>query len=239
MSSNDRTRVRIARVAAQLMYERLESEYFQAKRKAARQLGFGESARDLPSNREIREFIDEAARLCEGDEERAAQLASMRAAALWLMRLLPEFRPRLIGSVLKGGVRAGSDIDVHVFCDDLFELTEALDRIGFRYRIERQEALKGGRAQAFTRVRVFDRHEFELTVHEAEEFRNPAKSSITGKAMERATAPELEALIRREHPGLDLEAEFAALDAGGPPPPEPGTLGPEGFEAWPDDAIYY
>ena len=57
--ADKRVREQIARMAAQLMYERLESEYFTAKRKAARQLGLDCRFRpkDLPSNREIRDQI--------------------------------------------------------------------------------------------------------------------------------------------------------------------------------------
>ena len=39
--SNPRMRDRIARLAAQMMYERQETEYFNAKRKAAQRLGYG------------------------------------------------------------------------------------------------------------------------------------------------------------------------------------------------------
>ena len=51
-----RIRRQIALLAARLMYDRQESEYFTAKRKAARQLGveYRHRPKDLPSNREIR-----------------------------------------------------------------------------------------------------------------------------------------------------------------------------------------
>lgn len=51
-----RIRRQIALLAARLMYDRQESEYFTAKRKAARQLGveYRYRPKDLPSNREIR-----------------------------------------------------------------------------------------------------------------------------------------------------------------------------------------
>src|SRR3954453_19277683 len=115
-----RIRSQIALLAARLMYERQESEYFTAKRKAARQLGVDSRYRpkDLPSNAEIREQIQSLACLYEGDARRA-NLKAMRLEALRMMRLLVRFRPRLIGSVLTGHVRKGSDIDLHVFSDNL------------------------------------------------------------------------------------------------------------------------
>src|SRR5918997_595576 len=85
----------IALEAARLMYERIESEYFTAKRKAARRLcRRGVKPEDLPSNAEIRDQIQVFARLHEGDR-RLEHLKEMRLEALRLMRLLRAFRPRL------------------------------------------------------------------------------------------------------------------------------------------------
>src|SRR4029079_11793151 len=103
-------------------------EYFTAKRKAARQLGVEYKFRpgDLPSNREIRDQIQALANVYEG-ASRADDLRSMRLEALRMMRLLAVFRPRLIGSVLTGHVRKGSDIDLHVFSNNLSSVTSVLD----------------------------------------------------------------------------------------------------------------
>ena len=92
----------IAFEAARLMYDRVESEYFTAKRKAARQLGldYRFKPHDLPSNAEIREQVQALANLYEGDA-RTRNLRAMRLAALRMMRLLAQFRPRLIGSTWK------------------------------------------------------------------------------------------------------------------------------------------
>src|ERR1051325_10979824 len=113
--ANAKLRQAIALEAARLMYERVESEYFTAKRKAAKRLcRRGVKPEDLPSNAEIREQIQLFARIHEGDK-RTQHLRDMRLEALRLMRLLRPFRPRLIGSVMTGHVRKGSDIDLHVF----------------------------------------------------------------------------------------------------------------------------
>src|SRR5215203_3097686 len=107
--ADERLRYAIALEAARLMYQRTESEYYTAKRKASKRLCRGSvKPDDLPSNAEIRELIQTFARLHEG-ERRTAHLRSMRLEALRLMRLLRAFRPRLIGSVMTGHVRAGSD----------------------------------------------------------------------------------------------------------------------------------
>src|ERR1700749_2709958 len=114
--SDVRIRKQIALLAARMMYERSESEYFTAKRKAARQLGVEYRFRpgDLPSNKEIREQIGLLAALHEGSA-RTDVILDMRLAALRMMRRMSAFRPRLIGSVLTGHVRKGSDIDLHLF----------------------------------------------------------------------------------------------------------------------------
>src|SRR6266480_6333984 len=126
--SNAKLRQAIALEAARLMYERVESEYFTAKRKAAKQVcRKGVKPEDLPSNAEIREQIQVFARIHEGDK-RTENLRDMRLEALRLMRLLRPFRPRLIGSVMTGHVRKGSDIDLHVFCDAVGLVTDLLER---------------------------------------------------------------------------------------------------------------
>src|SRR6478672_1793307 len=92
----------IAQEAARLMYERTESEYFTAKRKAAKRLCRGNvKPSDLPSNSEIRDQVQLFARIHEG-EKRTLHLKEMRLAALHMMRLLRPFKPRLIGSVVTG-----------------------------------------------------------------------------------------------------------------------------------------
>src|SRR4051812_26577668 len=76
----------IAFEAARLMYARTESEYFTAKRKAAKRLCRDQvKPSDLPSNAEIRDLIQVFARTHEG-ESRTANLKEMRLRALWLMR---------------------------------------------------------------------------------------------------------------------------------------------------------
>src|ERR1700687_1199919 len=122
--SNVKLRRAIALEAARLMYQRVESEYFTAKRKAAKRLcRGGVKPEDLPSNAEIREQIQVFARIHEGDR-RTESLRDMRLEALRLMRLLRQFRPRLIGSVMTGHVRKGSDIDIHLFSDSVGLVTD-------------------------------------------------------------------------------------------------------------------
>lgn len=207
-----------------MMYSREESEYYTAKKKAARQIckGWVKPA-DLPANVEIRDQIQMMARMFEG-ESRNDNLLAMRLAALAMMRRLAPFRPRLIGSVLTGHVRQGSDIDLHVFSDTAEAVTHLLDQDGLSYTVERKQVRKHGEERVFTHIHVgvasravsvplrsasarptYD-FPFELTVYAANQAHFVFKSSITGKAIERASIAELEQILEREYPELDLAA---------------------------------
>ncbi len=201
----------IALEAARLMYERVETEYFTAKRKAAKRLCRGSvKPSDLPSNSEIRDQIQLFARLHEGDK-RTAHLKEMRLAGLGMMRLLRPFKPRLIGSVMTGHVRKGSDIDIHVFTNSAGLVTDILENEGYQFDLERKAITKFQESRVFTHIHVFDRYNFELTVYDEDKAHYVFKSSITGKAIERASIAELEELLHREYPDIDLD-EFASRE---------------------------
>ncbi|MCO6436779.1 MAG: tRNA adenylyltransferase [Phycisphaerae bacterium] len=208
--ADNRLRRHIAREAAKLMYERVESEYYTAKRKAASRLGvnFRYQPQHLPANREIRDEIQILAKLMEGDG-RDERLRDMRVAALRLMRLLEPFEPRLIGSVMTGHVRKGSDIDLHVFSDSVSAITGFLDDAGLPYTIERKRIIKHNEERLFTHIHVRDEFETELTVYARNQVGYRFKSSITGKAIERISIGGLAELIKREHPGTDVSEEPA------------------------------
>jgi hypothetical protein len=215
--SDPNIRREIARRAAALMYARDEHEYFTAKRKAAKQVLGLDRARDLPSNREIRDEIQLLAQMLEG-ESRGRELAAMRIEALRLMRGLEAFRPRLIGSVLTGHVRKGSDIDLHLFTDSLGLLEDALGAMGLEFTVEHKRVLKHNEQRVFTHVHVpgvGERGQYmaELTVYTADKSNYPFRSSITGKTMERAGIAELEALLRETAPDFEERMERAAEHA--------------------------
>lgn len=208
--ANDKLRTSIAIEAARLMYQRIESEYYTAKRKAAKRLcRRGVKPEDLPSNAEIRDQIQMFARMHEG-KERTRHLREMRLQALKLMRALRAFKPRLIGSVMTGHVRKGSDIDIHLFTDSIALVTDILKREGYQFDVERKQIIKHGEARVFTHIHIPDRFNYELTVYAEDKAHYVFRSSITGKAIERASIGELEALLAREYPEIDLDAEIAA-----------------------------
>jgi hypothetical protein len=207
--ADEKLRYAIAFEAARLMYQRVESEYYTAKRKAAKRLcRHSLKPEDLPSNSEIRDQIQTFARLHEG-ERRTGNLRVMRLDALKLMRVLRQFKPRLIGSVMTGHVRQGSDIDIHVFSDSALAVTGILEAESYQFDLERKQVVKHDEARVFTHVHVHDRFSVELTVYPEDKAHYVFKSSITGKAIERASIRELEELLSHEYPGLRLEEELA------------------------------
>lgn len=124
----DRLRHLLAQEAARLMYEEDIKQYYTAKRVAARRLLGAQGGRkmryrprDLPSNGEIQAALLDLSRLMDGDMH-DHRLFAMRIVALETMQELLPFHPRLIGSVSTGHVHRGSDIDIHVFVDDIDQL---------------------------------------------------------------------------------------------------------------------
>lgn len=192
------------------MFDRRESEYYRAKMKAAKQVckGWVKPA-DLPGNAEIRDEVQNLSRMFDGNMEVTGKLRDMRIAALHMMTLLADYRPRLIGSVMTGHIRRGSDIDLHLFVDNLAAVTGVLDRNNYRYDTQRKEITKNGETSVYRHVHVQDEFPFELTVYPANKSHYVFKSSITGKPIERASIAELRTLLEKEYPDIDLESELA------------------------------
>ncbi len=145
-------------------------------------------------------------------EHRTDKLREMRLEALRIMRILRGFRPRLIGSTLTGHVRRGSDIDIHVFSDSLAAVTGALDFEGLVYQVEHKRVQKHGAECVFTHIHLDDRFSIELTVYAQRLASYAFKSSITGKAIERASIAELEQLLAREYPALIVDDALVEAD---------------------------
>lgn len=193
-------RRQIAWEAARLMYWREESEYQRAKIKAARkvQIGWVKPA-DLPSNAEIRDQILSIARTFEGPQPHQDRLLQMRLRALWWLEHLAPFHPKIIGSVLTGHIRDGSDIDLHAFSGSVQAVVNRVEEVGTQIEVERKRVIKDGVARIFTHIHVADMFPIEITVYELKWLRFRFKSSITGKPIERATHDELSRLIALEH----------------------------------------
>jgi predicted nucleotidyltransferase len=118
---------RVTREAATLLYFGAEKEYKQAKEKAAKTFG----VHFLPSNLEVALELDKIAEENEG-AKRKERLIQMRKEALEIMKLLAAFYPVLIGSVWRGTIRLGSDIDIAVYVDNPEEILTILKAKGVK-----------------------------------------------------------------------------------------------------------
>jgi hypothetical protein len=124
-------RASIASVAARLMAEDGVTDYHQAKRKAARQLGLPEHT-TYPDNAEVEAEL-RAYRSLYHDEEQIERLRAMRQTALELLEMLAEFHPYLAGSVLDGTAGEHSNIDIQIFADSAKEVEIFLLNRGMAY----------------------------------------------------------------------------------------------------------
>ena len=187
------------------MYWEGVGQYLDAKRTAAQRIlgrdGIGARVRheDLPSNGEIRDALLEIARLAEG-VDRGRRLFAMRIVALQVLEALEPFGPRLIGSVWSGHVRVGSDVDVHVFCDD-DGLDGHLATLGWRTRDERVEIRVGTEFRQYRHVHVLDQaFPVELSVYPVAERRILTRSSTDGRPIDRVSWGRLRDRLAQEHP---------------------------------------
>jgi predicted nucleotidyltransferase len=189
----------LAKEAARLMYEEGVSQYFDAKRMAAKRL-FGQSGKkgmqyrpkDLPSNGEISIEIAKLVELLEDDREE--RLSAMRATALAIMKALEPFHPRLIGSVSTGRVRKGSDIDLHVFTDDIEQLEQYLQHLQWQFDKKQVAIRHGNEFVEYTHIYVEADFPVELSVYPLKERRVTGRSSTDLKPIKRLKIADVECL---------------------------------------------
>jgi len=209
----DKLRREIAHEAARLLYTREESEYLHAKLKAAKRLCSSPlRPKDLPSNLEVRELLLSRTLLFEGASQ-GETLRKMRLTALRLMRIFSLFRPRLIGSVLTGHVRRGSDIDIHLFSDTLDPITAILEANAIPYTVERKHVRKMDQMRIYQHIHAREEFPVEFTVYAADQAHVSMISSLTHKKIERASVAELEQLLAAEHPEQPLDQSTLEAEA--------------------------
>lgn len=120
-------------------------DYASAKRRAARDvLGDGATSRGLlPDNDLIESEVRRHLRLF-GGEEHPILLAALRRHALTLMRRLEQFEPRLVGAVLNGTATEFSDVQLHLYSDDVKEVEIHLLNEGVDFDVDEGDPEPGG-----------------------------------------------------------------------------------------------
>lgn len=190
-------RARIAAVAARLMAEDGVDNFALAKRKAARQLGAGDTE-SLPANEEVEAELRAYQSLYQGDEQRD-RVRALREAALGAMRLLAAFRPYLSGPVLKGTAGRYADVDLQLFTDDLKAVELFLLNRNVPYDVSEVRHYCGDEARVVPVLRFdWDDVPVNLAIYAAKDERAALKASPGGRAIERAGIAAVLALVNAD-----------------------------------------
>jgi len=195
-SNGDDIKSKVVREAATLLYFGAEKEYKQAKLKAAETFG----VHFLPSNLEVALELDRIAEEKEGSA-RKERLVLMRQEALKVMKVLEAFCPLLIGSVWRGTIRFGSDIDLAVYAEEPEQVAQTLkegnvkiSRAGWS-RVNKQ----GKTLSSYHIYAETGKFNLEIVVRSLEEAGKKRKCEVFGDEIKGLKAAELERLLR-EHP---------------------------------------
>jgi predicted nucleotidyltransferase len=184
---------RVAMEAATLLYFGSEKEYKQAKEKAAQTFG----VHFLPSNLEVAIELDKIAEENEGSK-RKERLIQMRKEALAIMQLLDGFYSVLIGSVWRGTIKQGSDIDIAVYADDPEKIVNVLKvgkvkilKTGWTTVNKRGITIESFHIYAETQAK----HGLEIVVRNREEARKKRKCETFGDELKGLNIKELEKVL--------------------------------------------
>ncbi len=185
---------RVAREAATLLYFGAEKEYKQAKEKAAKTLG----AHFLPSNLEVALELDKIAEENEG-AKRKERLIQMRNEALKIMKLLDAYYPVLIGSVWRGTIKQGSDIDIAVYTDEPEEIEQILkaERVKISKTAWTTVNKRGVTLASFhIYAETPAKHGLEIVARSSEEAGKKRKCEVFGDEMKGLKVQELEKVLK-------------------------------------------
>ena len=185
----------LAQEAARIMAEHGIEDFLQAKRKAADRLGVNDAS-VLPKNIEIEAALRAHQRLF-GRESHDHSLKEQRRIALETMRLLAEFNPRLVGSVLTGTATDYSDINLHLFADASETVALRLLDIGVPHEFyERRVKMDAERSVNYPALRFeANGRTVDATVFPIDGIRQSPYSPVDGRPMKRADAREVSQLI--------------------------------------------
>ncbi|MAT64429.1 MAG: hypothetical protein CMN57_02145 [Gammaproteobacteria bacterium] len=193
-------RQRIAQEAARLIATEGVRDYGAAKRKAAERLGAPDT-RNMPRNTEIEAELVSYQSLFQRDEQ-PRHLQALRRAAVQAMSFFARFRPRLTGSVLSGTADKHSDVNLHLFAATPEEVFIYLMENQLPFE-EGQRRFRFGRDEQHTVPVVrFMAGEvpIEAAIFPEEGIRQPPRSPIDSRPMERAGLARVEALLEEAEP---------------------------------------
>ncbi len=196
-TSDDRIRKEIAQEAAKLVAVDGSEDFFQAKKKAAQQLGI-KNKHILPTNKEIESALIEYQSLFH-NEKQTQTLQDFRLVAHKTMMLLKEYHPRLVGSVLAGTANQYSEITIHIFSDTSETVSLFLENQGIPISIcERRLRVKKNNSIYFTAFKfIAGNINIVVVVLPLVYLKNAPIDSITEQPMKRASLSDVIKLIEQ------------------------------------------
>ena len=197
-TNSQNLKAKVAREAATLLYFGAEKEYKQAKLRAAKTL----NVHFLPKNLEVARELDAIADENEGPA-RKERLIQMRKEALEIMTVLKAYCPLLIGSVWRGTVRQGSDIDIAIYDSLPEEIPKILATQGFKIsKTQWNTVTKKGKTEPSFHIytETVHKHAVEVVVRSAEEACRDRKCEIFGDRIKGLNVQELSKILS-EYPG--------------------------------------
>lgn len=197
-TSDDRIRKEIAHEAAKLVAIDGLDSFFLARKKAAHQFGIN-NKRLLPSNREIEAALIAYQSLFQHEKQTQA-LHEFRQVAYKTMRLLKEYKPHLVGSVLSGTANQYSEIIIHVFSETPEYISLFLENQNIpallcdrRYQVD-----KDNRVYATTFKFLAGEINIAIVVLPLASLKNAPIDPVTKRPMKRASLSDVKKLIDRQ-----------------------------------------
>ncbi len=207
-------RQQIAAESARLMMQEHIDDFRMAKQKAAQRLGIT-GKQFLPSNQEIELAVQEYQRLFTNPGQRE-RLQMQRQTALNAMRMLADFHPRLVGSVLAGTANRHSSVTLHVFCDKHEELALFLLDRRIPYQLQDHTFHAIGKAYPAYQFVAGEDIRLTLVVFPFNDQRWSPPDPASGKPMQRATAAQVEALLAADEPAIHAMPTVSSTPSSSP-----------------------
>jgi len=191
-----RSRKKIAKEAAFLLYTSQEKEYKQAKKRAAQTLG----VHVLPSNLEVAEELDKIAEEQEG-LSRQERLLQMRRDALKILGTLKGFHSKLVGSVWRGTIHKNSDIDITTFSHNPEDVYTKLQKSNYKIaKTEWRSVTKQGEKEKSFHIHILlsSNNEVEVVVRNPERMDIQEKCEIYGDNIRGLNYLQLEKILEEK-----------------------------------------
>src|SRR5437763_14624267 len=190
-------RARIAAAAARLMAEDGIDDFALAKRKAARQLGAAETE-SLPRNDEIEAELRAYRALYQADEHPEV-IGELRRIALEAMQALQHFSPYLTGPVLKGIAGPYAEIELQLFPDSTKDVEIFLLDQNIEFSTQEGRRYSGDQSRAVSLISLlWQGVPVRLAILDPRDERLSLKTSVAGRAIERAGITEVSAILYKK-----------------------------------------